>query len=260
MKNDSSSDASKYCSDKNGDKPHLFEFVAQKKWKKLRKLLKKKKGDCSAMCKTRDSTGLSLFGFAILSGAPKDLLDTILAVDSTQSQSPDSYGATPLHIACLNGSSPQSVKYLIDISGGELVRARDVDERVPLHHAVECLARNEISFNDAKECIQRLLKVDSSLIHCNDKNSDTPIDIVQIARMNDHGKPSKNDPLQKLYKLLTDFSIMEYKRNKERWESQGFDKRKHYELCCGKNFLTTLLTEPISEISISSAYDASENQ
>jgi len=191
------------------------------KWKKLCRLLKRKKGDYIEMCKARDSTGLSLFGFAIASGAPNDVLDTILEVDPTQSYSADCFGATPLHIACLNGAPPRAIKYLIKIRGG-LVKAKDIDSRVPLHHAVECLARDEISFHDAIDCIQRLFDADSTLIHATDKFSDSPIDLVQIALMNIR-KDTRYDALYKLYNFLTELSIKEHKRKKLLWESQGYD-------------------------------------
>ena len=207
--------------DSSADQPHLFQYVVRMKWKKLCRLLKRKKGDYIEMCKARDSTGLSLFGFAIASGAPNDVLDTILKVDPTQSYSADCFGATPLHIACLNGAPPRAIKYLIKIRGG-LVKAKDIDSRVPLHHAVECLARDEISFHDAIDCIQRLFDADSTLIHATDKFSDSPIDLVQIALMNIR-KDTRYDALYKLYNFLTELSIKEHKRKKLLWESQGYD-------------------------------------
>ena len=209
--------------DSSSDHPYLFQYVVRKKWKKLCRLLKRKKGDYIEICKASDSTGLSLFGFAIASGAPNDVLDTILKIDPKQSHSADCFGATPLHIACLNGAPVRAIKYLIKIRG-ELVKAQDIDLRVPLHHAVECLVRDEISFHDGIECIQRLCDADSTLIHSTDKYSDSPIDLLQgaIAVMNIR-KDKRYDALYKLYNFLTELSIKEHKRKKLFWESQGYD-------------------------------------
>jgi hypothetical protein len=211
--------------DHTPNQPRLFEYVLRKKWKKLRGLLKKKNGRHREMCKERDSTGLSLFGFAIASGAPQELLDTILKIDPSQSYSADHFGATPLHIACLNGAPPKAIKYLIKVSKGELVRARDIDSRVPLHHAVECFAREEISYNDAIECIQRLFDEDSTLINCTDRYFDSPVDISQIALMRTQSKKT-SESLYMLYKFLRDLSIEEYKRKRTAWENAGFDTTK----------------------------------
>ena len=209
--------------DSSADHPHLFQYVVRRNWKKLCRLLKRKKGDYIESCKARDSTGLSLFCFAIASGAPNDVLDTILKIDPKQSHSADCFGATPLHIACLNGAPVRAIKYLIKIRG-ELVKAQDIDLRVPLHHAVECLVRDEISFHDGIECIQRLCDADSTLIHSTDKYSDSPIDLLQgaIAVMNIR-KDKRYDALYKLYNFLTELSIKEHKRKKLYWESQGYD-------------------------------------
>ena len=209
--------------DSSSDHPYLFQYVVRKKWKKLCRLLKRKKGDYIEICKASDSTGLSLFGFAIASGAPNDVLDTILKIDPTQSHSADCFGATPLHIACLNGAPVRAIKYLIKIRG-ELVKAQDIDLRVPLHHAVECLVRDEISFHDGIECIQRLCDADSTLIHSTDKYSDSPIDLLQgaISLMNIR-QNKRYDALYKLYNFLTELSIKEHKRKKLFWESQGYD-------------------------------------
>ena len=209
--------------DSSSDHPYLFQYVVRKKWKKLCRLLKRKKGDYIEICKASDSTGLSLFGFAIASGAPNDVLDTILKIDPKQSHSADCFGATPLHIACLNGAPVRAIKYLIKIRG-ELVKAQDIDLRVPLHHAVECLVRDEISFHDGIECIQRLCDADSTLIHSTDKYSDSPIDLLQgaISLMNIR-QNKRYDALYKLYNFLTELSIKEHKRKKLYWESQGYD-------------------------------------
>ena len=209
--------------DSSADHPHLFQYVVRRNWKKLCRLLKRKKGDYIESCKARDSTGLSLFCFAIASGAPNDVLDTILKIDPKQSHSADCFGATPLHIACLNGAPVRAIKYLIKIRG-ELVKAQDIDLRVPLHHAVECLVRDEISFHDGIECIQRLCDADSTLIHSTDKYSDSPIDLLQgaISLMNIR-QNKRYDALYKLYNFLTELSIKEHKRKKLFWESQGYD-------------------------------------
>ncbi len=230
----------------NADQEHpaLFQYVAKKRWKKLRKFLKRRKGDYIEKCKERDSTGLSLFGYAVASGAPNDVLDAIIKVEPSQFYSPDHFGATPLHIACLNGAPLRTVKYLIKISQGELVRARDSDARVPLHHSVECVARGEMPYGDAIECIQRLYDADTSLIHASDNYSDSPIDIAQIAISRTKSKEMYNT-VYKLYQFLTSLSIKEYKRKKNIWENEGYDTGFHM----SKESVGTISTATASDMS-----------
>jgi len=206
----------------DGRYPCLFQYAGDQKWRKLRRLLKRRK--FQRMCTQRDSTGLSLLGIAVVSGAPIDIIDLILAIDPSQCQSTDAFGATPLHVACLNGASPQAVTYLMKLSN-DLVRAKDIDSRVPLHHTVECICRDEISYDEGLEVITILCNADCYMIHAVDKHSDTPVDIVQIARLTT--RPGVNaDRLYKLYKFLRDISEKVFREKKLLWEEQGFEKEK----------------------------------
>ena len=200
----------------DGFSPTLFSFAEKKKWRKLCRMLKRSK--YKNMCSNRDTTGLSLLNIAVFSDAPFHIIDAIIQIDPTQAYLPDCFGATPLHLACLNGASPSTIQKLVRMRS-DLVKAKDRDHRVPLHHAVECVCRNEISFDDGREVIRILCEVDSSIIHNNDSNSHSPLDIVQIARTME---PETHDDshLQKLYTILCCISKNEYLRKKRDWEGR----------------------------------------
>ena len=194
----------------------LFTVAEKKKWRKLNRMLQKPK--YQYLCLKRDSTGLSLLSIAVVSDVPSHIIDAILKVDPTQAYLPDAYGATPLHVACLNGSSPKTVQKLITMKN-DLIYARDRDDRVPLHHAVECICRRDIPFNEGKEVIRLLCEVDSSTVHSTDKNSYSPLDIVQIARTLEIAGET-DGYLERVYEMLALISKHEYLRKKRIWEGQ----------------------------------------
>jgi len=197
----------------------LFQYTKDHKWRRLRFVLKRNK--FQKMCTRRDSTGVSLLSFALVSRAPLDIFDMILAIDPSQRDSTDDFGATPLHIACLNGAEPQAIKYLTMLNG-DLVTTRDIDFRTPLHHAVECICCGTIKYEEGLEIIQILCDADCNMIHAVDKHCDAPTDIVQLARLG--LRPViPADRLDAVYKLLSNISKTIYHKNKKRWEVEGFD-------------------------------------
>lgn len=222
MRRESSSNTSPDNSLDDVGYPPLFRYAEARKWRKLKSLLKKNKD----MCSKRDRTGLSLFNVAIVSGAPLHILDAILNIDPSQAYTPDSFGATPLHVACLNGASPKGIEYLVRLRG-DLVWAPDIDRRIPLHHAVECICRNDISFDDGIEVIRLLAAVDSSTIHTCDRNSHSPVDIVQIARTSNSNEEEQGRILDQLCEIMLEMSKLEYRRKKACWENKGFDRKCH---------------------------------
>lgn len=199
------------------DRANLFELVEQQSWKKIRSLLKKKKWrEVSREC---DDTGLTLLGISIVFAAPPDIIDLILSIDPHQFYKTDVYGATPLHMACLNGASPAAVTQLMQF--GCDVTLCDVDGRVPLHHAVECICLDGISFDEGVQVIKLLTDADPSMILAKDKTNDTPIDIAQTARISDAHDEEKSKRFATLYYILRDVSIALYRFRKANWESGG---------------------------------------
>jgi hypothetical protein len=176
-----------------------------------------KKNKYQDVCSQRDRTGLSILSICVVSNAPRHILDKIIEIDPSQLHRPDSFGATPLHIACLNGANPDYIQYLVD-RDSDLVSAKDIDRRVPLHHAVECICRNDITFNQGKAVIRILSDANCHMIHSNDRNSHSPLDIAQIARTM---APVKDGcVLKKLYDFLSNISVNVYLHKKAMWERQ----------------------------------------
>lgn len=204
--------------------PVLFEFVQNHKWRKLKRALRKKKG--ARLCSERDSSGLYLLGIALGYGAPLDIIRLIVSVDPAQLNAVDNFGANALHIGCLNGAPFDIIKYVLRNGTGNLISDPDSDNRVPLHHAVECLCRNEIDFSEGVKVIVSLCEVSPTLIHHQDQRGDTPIDLVQIASQTipSEGDTSYGQRLRWLYGFLREISIQVYKRRKSAWEEAGHEK------------------------------------
>jgi len=199
--------------------PLLFKYIKREKWGKLRKVLAKKGAERSI---ERDASGLSLLGMAFGFEAPLDIIQSILELDPAQADSRDFYGASPLHVACLNGASVESVLYLIKKSR-HLTSSMDKDRRIPLHHAVECLCRNEIDFNQGVQIINALVEVHPGSIHAIDKHGDSPIDLVQLARISTRSESEDASRLAKLYSVLNCISVRVYTLNKAKSEEKGYD-------------------------------------
>ncbi len=213
--------------------PPLFDLAKKSRWKKLNKRIlrahrddeKKKQEKNPVLCDGQDETGLSLLGLALGYHAPLDIIQTILSVDPQQCRTVDIYGANSLHLACLNGASPESVAHIANLCS-DLVDSRDVDQRTPLHHAVECICHNEIDFKSWTQIVDILCRFDCSTIHNSDANENSPIDIVHIAinrvgvstNIEESVKLVELKRLGKVMRFLRKLSIEVYRLKKKQWE------------------------------------------
>ncbi|GFH58571.1 hypothetical protein CTEN210_15047 [Chaetoceros tenuissimus] len=202
--------------------PAFFRLVEAQKWNKLRKAINRKGKDAF---KERDGSGLSLLGMALGFDAPIDIIKLILDMDRSQASATDLFGATPLHIACLNGASPETISYLLQSQVG-IAQLHDRDRRIPLHHMVECLCRDEIDFAEGLHILKLLTSSYPDGIHTSDKFKDTPIDLVQVARMEEDPNSEEYERLTNIYRVLRSISILVYRQQKLKWETDGFDSSK----------------------------------
>jgi len=205
--------------------PPLFQLVRQGKWRQLQTKLKSK--TIANLIAERDGTGLSLLGVALGSHAPLDILKMIVSVDESQLHAVDMYGASSLHLACLNGSPPEAVEYILS-QNHSLVTSRDHDRRAPLHHAVECICRAEIEFNQGIRIIDLLCEVDATMIHEQDLSGHAPLDLVHCAINNKSMKGlHAMQRLDFIFKMLRSISIEVYKLKKRLWEDKiPFENKK----------------------------------
>ncbi len=217
--------------------PPLFDLAKKSRWKKLKKRIlhahrdseKKKQRKDRSHCDEQDETGLSLLGLALGYHAPLDIIQTILTVDPQQCRIIDMYGANSLHLACLNGASPDSVAHIANHCS-DLVDSKDIDQRTPLHHAVECICHDEIDFKSWTQVVDILCRFDCSIIHNSDMNENCPIDIVHIAinrvgesnNIEESKKLAELNRLGKVMRFLRKLSIGVYRLKKKHWE---FSKR-----------------------------------
>ncbi|GFH58570.1 hypothetical protein CTEN210_15046 [Chaetoceros tenuissimus] len=201
--------------------PALFRLVEAQKWNKLRKMMRKNEKSV----REKDGSGLSLLGMALGFDAPIDIIKLILDMDRSQASATDLFGATPLHIACLNGASPETISYLLQSQVG-IAQLHDRDRRIPLHHMVECLCRDEIDFVEGLHILKLLTSSYPDGINTTDRCDDTPIDLVQVARMEEDPNSEEYERLTNIYRALRAISIIFYRQQKMKWEADGFDSSK----------------------------------
>lgn len=185
-----------------------------------------KSSEGPSLCQQTDGTGLSCLGIALGFHAPVDVIALMIEVHPDIIYHEDAYGASCLHIACLNGSSLEAIDYLVS-NFPHLIDSTDNDKRIPLHHAVEfaCQCQNQADENFYLEMIATLCKVKPETIFCSDVAHDSPIDLSQMFKLSsDHGD---HDRLDKIYYLLQHYGIEQYMRQKKKWEQEGYDTNTH---------------------------------
>lgn len=158
----------------------------------------------------------------------------------------DDFGATPLHLACLNGTTPNVVKIIqnhelkFKNKAGMSIRQLDHDNYSVLHHAVEyvCLlidkryslhSQNSVEsvsdtivseHEDYLEIIKILCSTAPEMVHCmTNDNGDSPLDIPQIilAKRKTTGREHQKRLLE-VYQLLRSTSLHVYREKKKYWE------------------------------------------
>ncbi len=150
--------------------PALFPLFRNADWKKLRSKLKDSE-HCYSICQDTDDTKLSCLTLALVTPAPMDIMQRMLEIDPELPYNQDVYGATPLHLACLNGSSIEKIKAILahkdqstyflpgssssstntsSISRENLASIVDKDRRSALHHAVEFTCNQSLLFYEKR--------------------------------------------------------------------------------------------------------------
>jgi hypothetical protein len=240
-------DAEAMKKDRQRKAMELFRLIDKCKWDKVKRFIKSNKNNLSEIV---DPSGLSPLSLAVSSNAPLSIIREIIIADPQGATKTDNFGATPLHLACLNGTTPDIIRLILDSDGGKSARAVDRDDYTVLHHAVEyvCLlierrytSKNQMyssslessdsirsEHEDYLEIIKQLCRTAPEMVNKVTKDSgDTPLDIPQIIMMKNSGARFERDArLAEVYRLLRETSIYVYRTKKKQWEIEGSISRK----------------------------------
>lgn len=200
--------------------PDIYTYAERKRWRKVKALLKQP--DISSVILQPDCSGLTFLGLCVAFSAPTDILRRILEIHPQQISQHDMFGANVLHIACLNGSSLESVQYLINFSP-QLVRIQDIDGRLPIHHSVECVCRDEISLEACLEVMKANIDIDSNVLFIMDKYERTAVDLIQEARCTEGITDEEAHRLKAVYTFMKKACIRAWKVKKQKWESKPLE-------------------------------------
>jgi len=206
--------------------PYLFHLIEVEQWAKVKQCLNSPNG--KALCRETDrSSKLTCLSLAVAFGVPTEVIQDILQTDPSLINVRDKFGATALHIACLNGASLDLITVLLRFKKS-LALEIDHDNRVPLHHAVE-FACQHLDANYI-EVIQTLGQAAPEAIRKSDSSGDTPIDIVHYAKLSVRDTTSEDyNKFELIYAELRSISIGLYKEHKERWELESKLKKLNIE-------------------------------
>jgi len=200
--------------------PPLFKLLKKSRWRRLKfaiKYLNIPGGKYDIQ--EQDSSGLTLLGCAFGCQAPLRIIKLIDTADPWQIEVLDKFGATALHLACLNGAPSESIRYLLERKE-TLATVKDNSKRVPLHHAVECLCRNDVEFSSGMMTIQLLCQNYPNMIHEANINLNSPIELLHCAIDAKNLKQSDHARIHKIFFFLRKVSIDVYKMKRTLWESK----------------------------------------
>lgn len=257
----------------------LFRLIEKCKWEKVKRFIKSNKSHLSHMI---DPSGLSPLSLAVSSNAPLSIIREMIIADPRGATKADNFGATPLHLACLNGTTPDIIRLILDSDGGKSARAVDRDDYTVLHHAVEyvCLlierrytSKNDMyssslessdsirsEHEDYLEIIKQLCRTAPEMVNKVTKDSgDTPLDIPQIIMMKNSGTKGERDArLTEVYRLLRETSIYVYRTKKKQWEIDGSTSRESQcdDVMACENSLPSLTSSSLASSALSNLRDS----
>ncbi len=148
----------------------------------------------------------------------------------------DEYGATALHVGCLNGVSLESIQFILS-KNLELVTVLDFDNRSALHHSVEYIC-NDGGIDDPNniKILTILCNAAPEMINVQDNDGGTPIDLVQALKIKLKVDTDHYQHLDSIYIFLRGVSVKVYKENKRLWEEEGSRKRALEQNPCTDDF------------------------
>jgi len=140
----------------------------------------------------------------------------------------DPFGSNILHLACYNGASAESIRFILSsftpAVNEALVQEGDKEGRTPLQLCAECICRNKIDLKEGMAVIQILNDVDTNIVHHMDHNKKTVLDIVFCSLRHIHSQSEECKNLMMVYTLLRDLNKNAYIAKKLIWEQEPYDK------------------------------------
>jgi len=207
--------------DANEKRLLLFDLIENQNWTKVRRCLKSSKG--YALCQERDESNLTCLAMALACEAPISIIEQMVFIDESLTLSRDSFGATALHVACLNGTKLECIRFLLK-NYNQLGLELDNDLRTPLHHSVEYAMQLGGESETYIDVIAELSEAAPEAVNMRDNMGDTPLDLVQLMKIRTPDDSKDHKRLHIIYEQLRDTSIRLYLENKKQWETQGYKK------------------------------------
>jgi hypothetical protein len=203
--------------------PYYFDLIQDKLWEKLRTCLRS--SDAPEQCKQKDDSNLTCLALSLAQGAPLDIVEQIYNIDPSLLDVCDEFGATALHVGCLNGISVELIQFLLK-KNKELAYELDYDQRSALHHAVEYSCSADVVDSQEKraiqiDVIQILCGAAPGMVQEADSDGGTPVDLVQIIKAKTRLNTEKYQYLDQIYQVLKGISINVYRQQKYTWELQA---------------------------------------
>lgn len=152
--------------------------------------------------------------------APAEIIEQMIKVDPNMAREKDVFGATSLHVSCLNGAPLYLIEVIIR-NYPDLAKVVDSDQRGPLHHAIEFSCQSGTIEDSYLDVIRLLCDVAPEMVNCIDKSGETPIDLIQFVKSNTNPASQEHKRLHMLYCYLREVSIQLYRESKKRWELEG---------------------------------------
>ena len=74
----------------------------------------------TALLNVTECTGLTPLAYAASCNAPTDIIRAILDADPESSTKTDDFSSTAIHLACLNGTTVETVKMILELGNWKL--------------------------------------------------------------------------------------------------------------------------------------------
>mmetsp|Transcript_28070 Transcript_28070/g.34659 ORF Transcript_28070/g.34659 Transcript_28070/m.34659 type:complete len:276 (+) Transcript_28070:180-1007(+) len=229
---------------------HLIHLCKAGKWNALIKVIRSTPR--AVLQELTFSSGLNLFAIAVSTSAPEEVVRELLTLCPQSTVEVDLYGATPLHLACLNGTTPEVVSMICQHDNGQSARILDKDDSTPLHNAVEygCMvikkrhgkktfadvesksktssmpSSSENSIQTEHEEYMSIIKILCNAypgqVHTATKGAkDTPLDIPHVVLLHNNIPREGRNRILEIYSVLQEISVQFWRSKKRQWELEG---------------------------------------